>query len=168
MEPETTGLPLTKARTRLGFVWFPLAGVLVLLLAVQSLNEVYGDAAQKVWGWALPNFLPTLALMTAVFSEDALRPAPSDARYVRRGFCALAMALSLFYLALLFLAVLAPLFAGGAPTLERRLAAMEMSNLWLGPIQGLVIATVSALFFVRQKGPEKDKPASAQAAARPS
>ena len=45
---------------------------------------------------------------------------------------------------------------GASADPHARIALMEKSNIWLGPIQGLVIASIGVLFFLR----ETDQPSS--------
>lgn len=163
MPAEAATVPLAIARWRLALIWFPCCGLLFLLLVAQSLAGAFGDLAQKAWGWALPNFLPTLALMVGVFAADALRPAGEGGSHVRRGFLILALGLSLFYLAVLLMSLVAPAFAAEAPTPQRRLAVMELSNVWLGPLQSLVVAALSVLFFMKEPHPARPEAGPAPA-----
>ena len=106
---------------------------------------------QGVWGWLLPNVVPTLSLMLGVFAAASLREqVETDAMKVRSNFAKLAVALSLFHLLAVTAMICAYPFAGtlaGKPV--RSMALFETSNLWLGPLQGLVAAVIGALFFSR-------------------
>jgi hypothetical protein len=148
-------VPLDTVRWRLALLWFALCGVVVLLLIAQSLGGVFGDQLQRVWGWALPNFLPTLALMVSVFATEALRPSESAGMQVRRNFYLLAMGLSAFYLVLLLVAILVqPLLAffnGGVGGVSVRIELLETSNFWLGPLQGMVVVALGVLFFLKEE-----------------
>jgi len=105
---EKRQLLLENARWRLAVVWFCAGAVLFLILVIQSLGGVYGDQVQTAWGWALPNFLPTLAFMISVFAPDALLPYDGGGgQMVRSNFYKLSMGLSIFYLAILIMALLA-------------------------------------------------------------
>ena len=108
---------------------------------------------QRAWGWALPNFLPTLALMISVFAADALEPVPESATYVRKNFFYLAAGLSTFYAAATLISLLAqPIVALVFDTpdlVATRLELLEMSNLWLAPLQGLSIGSLGVLFFLK-------------------
>lgn len=141
---------LEHARWRLGVIWFVGSAVVFLILMIQSLAGVYEEKVQAVWGWALPNFLPTLMLMMGVFAGTALKEdAETDHMGVRLPFYRLSIALSLFYLACLLAALLVRPFV---PTLQggpvADIAAFYQStNLWMAPLQGLVGAGIGALFF---------------------
>jgi hypothetical protein len=135
-------------------VWFCGAGLIFLLLAVQSLAGLYQDRLQGVWGWALPNFIPTLSLMLGVFAASALQHNTEDDQLeVRTGFYRLSISLSVFYLLMLLLTILIQPFAAAwraDPAISNG-QALETSNLWLGPLQGLVVAALGVLFFLKQK-----------------
>jgi hypothetical protein len=148
-------LSLDKARWRLAAVWFPVCGFIIVLLIGQSMGGVYGNDTQRVWGWALPNFLPTLALMLSVFAADALKPHANDTMFVRKNFCMLALCLSLFYLSVFLLSILAqpflPWFRGPEEAgVEARIQLLETSNMWLAPLQGLVVISLGVLFFLKE------------------
>jgi hypothetical protein len=77
-------------------------------MAAQSLGGAYENRLQSAWAWALPNFIPTLALMVSVFAADALRPYDETRSLkVRRPFFKMSFGLSVFYLALLLTTILA-------------------------------------------------------------
>lgn len=145
-------VPLENVRWKLALVWFSTCSFVFILLIVQSLGGAYGDELQRLWGWALPNFLPTLALMLSVFAADALRPTDDAQLVVRQNFYRLSMGLSLFYLVILLITLLMQPIAnfvaeGDTPA---RIEMLETSNLWLGPIQGLVVVALGVLFFLRE------------------
>lgn len=143
---------LETVRWRLATVWFCGSGAIFLLLALQSLSGLYQDRLQGVWGWALPNFLPTLSLMLGVFAASALQNDAEDDRLgVRIGFYRLSFALSLFYLLMLLLTILIQPFVGAWRNEPSAAQSLETANLWLGPLQGLVVAALGVLFFIKQK-----------------
>jgi hypothetical protein len=149
-------IPLETARWRLAVVWFSASGLVLLLMVGQSLGGVYGDKLQSAWAWALPNFIPTLALMVSVFAADAFRPYDETRGLkVREPFFNLSFGLSLFYLALLLLTILVQPIVLTVRT-DAKLSSfdiLEMSNLWLGPMQGIVVAGLGVLFFLKEDGP---------------
>ena len=147
-------LTLDKARWRLAVTWFPSCGVLFLVLVSQSLAGAYGTQVPRAWGWALPTFLPTLALMLSVFAADALKPEGQGQLFVRRNFCNLALSVSIFYLVVVFLSLaLQPLvepIAGAPDIVAARLDMLELSNIWLSPLQSIVVAAIGVLFFLKE------------------
>ncbi|MFT5324014.1 MAG: hypothetical protein ACI8P0_001874, partial [Planctomycetaceae bacterium] len=153
---------LTEARWHLAKLWFPCGGVIFLVLIAQSIGGAYGDKFQRAWGWALPNFLPTLALMVSIFSADALKPITTEASYVRKSFFSLSIGLSIFYIVAILISLFAQPFVGNlvesSDLVEARLKLLEMSNMWLAPLQGLVVGALGVLFFLKESEP--DSPSS--------
>jgi hypothetical protein len=151
---------LDVARWRLAVVWFGICGTVFVVLAAQSLGGVYETRVQSAWAWALPNFVPTLALMVSVFAADALRPYEETRSVkVRETFFKLAMGLSIFYLLVLLATILAqPIIMTkvGDPNMDQ-VGILEVSNLWLAPLQGLVVAALGVLFFLRQDAAQPPK-----------
>lgn len=147
-------ISLETARYKLASIWFPSCGVLFLIMAIQTLMEAYGTEASRAWGWALPNFLPTLALMISVFAAGALLPDALNEIHVRRTFFRLSFWLSIFYLAVLYIVIFAPVvlmfLRGVAPTVEARISAMEQASVFTGPLQALTVAALGVLFFQKE------------------
>lgn len=146
-------IPLERARWTLGILWFIGSGLLFVLLIVQSLAGVYEARVQDVWGWALPNLIPTLSLMIGVFAAGALsEQAESDAMWVRRPFFRLSLAMSVFYLLAVAAAFFAQPFLGAIQGAQGDpMTLFNTSNLWLGPLQGLVAAMIGALFVSKNR-----------------
>lgn len=138
-------IPLDVVRIRLGRLWMLGALLVTLILVVQSLLGKYGEKVQEAWGWLLPTIMPTLGMIVAVLSYTALDRTLLAAR-VRRSYYQVAWALSLVYLFLVSLTVLIQPFTASDP-----LDLMRMSNLWLGPIQGLVGSAIGVLFVSKRK-----------------
>lgn len=143
-------LPLEDARTRLATVWFIGAGLIFLVLVVQSILGKYSGQLQEVWSWFVPTVVPSLALMLGVIGADALRTS-TDERRVKLPFFRLSHALSTFYLFVLTLTVLLEPFSQ-TPGLQ----LFILSNYWLSPLQGLVVAAMGVL-FASQEGAEVEK-----------
>lgn len=138
----SAALPMRRCKRRLASVWFVLAGLIFLLLVIQSVMGHYGARATDAWGWFLPNVMPTLSLIVGVLVLDQLgggvKTRTADAFLYR-----LALWLSCAYLLLILLSILIQPFAPLPP-----LDLMQQSNLWLGPLQGLVAGALGA-FFVK-------------------
>ena len=158
-------IPLEKARWRLGLLWFGGAAAISLLLVVQSLFGVYQANVQEVWGWALPNYLPTLSLMLGVFAAVALADqTETDLMRVRKPFFWLAFGLSAFHLVCVAIVILVqPMLPSRTPEGEAYdvMASFVTSNLWLGPLQGLVALALGALFFSRSQNDAQAVPGQA-------
>lgn len=138
-------LRLEDARHALAYIWFGGAAVVFLILMVQSILGKYRDQLQEAWAWFVPTVVPTLALMLGVIGADALTTR-SDVRRVKRPFFVLARGLSIFYLVILLLTILLEPFA---PTPGIQL--LMLSNYWMTPIQGLVVAAIGVLFAAQEK-----------------
>jgi len=132
------------ARWKLARLWLLLSGLIALVLIIQSTMGKYPGKAQNVWSWALPTILPTLSLILAVLGANALDPEDKSVT-VRKTFYSLAVGLSLAYLLLVLLTLtLDPM------TPYESVELMTLSNLWLGPFQGVVASAIAVLFFSRK------------------
>lgn len=138
--PDADLMPLDRVRNHLASLWL-FAGVLVIgIVAVQSLLGKYGDQTQNAWEWLLPTIMPTLGMILSVLGYSALDPTASRFT-VRMSFYRIALWLSVFYQLLVLLTILIQPVAGADP-----LQLMHTSNLWLGPIQGVVASALGVLF----------------------
>jgi hypothetical protein len=139
---------LDAVRGRLATIWLSGAGLVVIIVVLQSLLHRFGPATQEAWGWLLPTIMPTLGMILTVLGYSALDPVAS-ASVVRKDFFRLARALSIVYLAMVATTVLIGPFAAsdGAGMID----LMHTSNLWLGPMQGLVASALGVLFVTKQK-----------------
>jgi hypothetical protein len=129
----------------LGGLWFSFAALLFLVLIVQTIFGHYGAQPDEAWGWLLPSILPTLSLMIAVLVMDALGKS-TKAKTVDKFFFLLTFGVSAFYLVMVALPIFLQPF-----TTQDPLAALKQSNLWLGPLQGLVSGSLAAFFVKRGK-----------------
>jgi hypothetical protein len=177
--PPPGRIPLENARSNLARLWFAGSGLIFLILLLQSFATIYQDRLAEVWGWALPTLLPTLSLILSVLGANAIDhqtqahgPKQAQAAGVRRDFYTITFRLSLIYLAVIFGTIVAepvivylqsrPVSEGQVVALAQGRAAptgaqgaadvLKMSNLWLGPFQGLVIAAMGTLFFTKRTG----------------
>ena len=135
-------MTLGTAEWRLGIVWMIGSGLLFLVLVAQSMGDYYDPRTEEAWGWFLPAVMPTLSLIVGTLFGDTAKPAVRRQRIQPRLF-RLAVALSVFYL----LAVAASVFT--APLVARNvtpLDLMQLSNLWLGPLQGIVAGSLGVFY----------------------
>jgi hypothetical protein len=140
-------VPLSVARNRLAILWLGAAAAFFLLLIVQSVMGHFENRSQEVWSWALPTVMPTLTLVLTVLGADALKSEESD-QVVKKSFLRLASLVSGFYLLLVISTLLIEPF-----TSIRVLDLLKLSNLWLGPLQGLVTSALGLLFFSKRDAP---------------
>jgi hypothetical protein len=128
----------------LATVWLVGAGILFLIVLLQSIFGRYGNDTSEVWGWLLPNTVPTISLIIGVLVADAFNE-DEKPKSVDRFIFRLALFLSIIYLVTLTLTLLTQPFS---PFKAQEL--MKQSKLWLAPLQGLVSASLGA-FFVQRK-----------------
>ena len=142
----TTMISTRTCKRRLAILWFVVGVVLFILLVLQSVFGKYGAQAEDAWGWFLPTVMPTLSLITGVLILDMTSAGQTDKEVDRFAF-RVTFGLSAFYLALVALTPLVQPFTS-LPALD----LMKRSNLWLGPLQGLVAAALAAFFVRGERG----------------
>jgi hypothetical protein len=130
-----------RAKRGLAGVWFTGAGIVFLLVLVQTFGDRFGGDATEAWQWLLPTIMPSLSLIVGVLAMDARNR--STAGTVDAFIYRLAIGVSLFYLFIVSLTILGQPF-----TPLTALELMKQSNLWLGPLQGLAAGFLGA-FFVK-------------------
>jgi hypothetical protein len=140
-------IPLDQARSKLAVLWLAGAALIILILVLQSLLGHYGDNVQEAWGWLLPTLMPTLGMIVTVMGYTALDPKTLES-VVRNFFFKLSFALSVSYVLLILLTVLIQPFV--AADAEKSVQLMRLSNLWLGPVQGLVASSLGVLFVSKK------------------
>ncbi len=138
-------LTKTRAQKRLATLWFIGAGALFLLLLLQTFFGRYGEQTQQAWTWFLPTIMPSLSLITGAVATDAMGRSDPNATVDPFPF-RVAFILSAAYLVIVSLTVLLSPFS---PLSQIEL--MELSNLWLGPLQGLVGGVLGFFFVSRPK-----------------
>lgn len=136
-------ISMATAKKRLAILWFSGFVVFLFVMVIQSIRGVYEDKVIESWGWLLPTIMPTLLMMMAVFVSDARRMS-KRIDYVDKFFFRLAFFLSLLYLLCVSGSFLAQPFSELWP-----LELLQMSNIWLGPLQGL--AAGALVVFFRQE-----------------
>jgi cytochrome bd-type quinol oxidase subunit 2 len=144
-------IPLDRARNDLAKIWLTGAGIVFLLLIIQSILGKYEGQLQEVWSWFVPTMVPTIALMLGVLGASALAEHDEE-RSVNKAFFGISRSLSFFYLGVLALTLLLQPFSD-KPAVQ----LYTLSNYWLAPIQGIVVAALGVLFTSH----EKTKPLSA-------
>ncbi len=132
----------TKCKRNLAVLWFTGSGVIFFILLFQTIFQRYEGRVSEVWEWFLPTIMPTLSLIVGVLVMDALGK-KAKKQTVDRFVFKLSFSLSFVYLVVVALTILMPPFPKALPTLE----LMQQSNLWLGPFQGLVTASLGAFFI---------------------
>ena len=145
-------LPVAWCQRRLAVVWFTGGGLLFAFLIAQTVAGKYGAQTEKAWAWLLPTVLPTLSLIVGAVAHSARRP--SDPATADGFFFRVSFGLSVFYLILVLGTLLLEPLSSLTP-----LELMNISSLWLGPVQGLVGIALGVFFVSRQtEGPDSDRP----------
>lgn len=132
----------SKSKKSLATLWFIGAGFVFVVLLLQTILGRYGENAKDAWSWLLPTIVPTLSLIVSVFILDTFEKG-AKIKMVDGFMFRLCFSLSAVYLIVVALTVLLQPFSKFSP-----LELMKTSNLWLGPFQGLVSASLGA-FFIR-------------------
>lgn len=150
-------MTLTRSKWMFAGIWLGGGGLVFLILVVQSLVGRYGSQSEDAWAWYLPTVMPTLSLIIGVLVSDFRTAATAsittattpntgtDAKVLpvsARGLLWLGVALSVFYLLLVAVTILAQPFLQDVSPIE----LMHRSNLWLGPLQGLTAGVLAAFF----------------------
>lgn len=130
----------SMAQRRLLILWVISGLLLFIIMIARTVGGLYGSKVNDAWSWFLPTILPTLSLMvTVATTQQTMNQKSSKMLYQ------MAFALSFFYQLLVLFAILNPIPNTYTPT-----EMMRTSNLWLGPVQGLVAALLG-VFFVKSK-----------------
>lgn len=132
-----------ECQRRLAKVWFWGAGIIFLILVVQTLNGHYGDQARDAWGWFLPTVMPILTLIVS-----ATAVAKDSQAAVDRSVFQISLGLSAFYLSLVIATIAYQVFTTRKPS--EMIDLMKTSNLWLGPVQGLLGISLGVFFGKRE------------------
>ena len=131
---------LFKAKKRIATLWFVLGGLLFILVLLQSILGKFENKSNEAWSWFFPNILPTLSLMLSVFLFD-MRKKVKVEREINNFYFRLTFGLSLVYLITVLITLLIQPF-----TESSAISLMKNSNLYLGPFQGLITASIGLLF----------------------
>lgn len=148
-------ISMSASRKALGTIWLVGFFIPCLLLIVMTNNGSLHDTT-AAWGWYLPSMLPTVSLIVAVFVSDALNPGARERRASRVG----RVSRFFFLVACLFSVVYTGLVMMVALEMPRTTSPAKLtdllknSNIYLGPIQGLVTAVLGVFFVNRGRGRE--------------
>lgn len=120
-------------------LWLLGCAIPFLILVVGTLGPRFQNKVEEAWSWFLPNVMPSLSLITAALVAEALsvkKKTESVDGFVFRT----TLLLSGLYIGLVTVTIVNPPF-----TQKETLELMKTSNLFLGPLQGLVAATRAAV-----------------------
>ena len=134
------------ARVRLATIWYTFTTLLLIIFFIQTILGRYGDAVESAWAWLIPTVVPSLSLITGSLVID-FKKISGKAKKADRFLFRLAFCLSIGYLLAVCLTVLSSPFAEQYAQISV-IDLFNLSQLWLGPFQGLVAASLGA-FFVK-------------------
>lgn len=137
-------LTVEQCKKRLATLWFIVSGCLFLLFVGQTLGDHYHNYTEEAWGWFLPAIMPTLSLIIGVLVIEA-RHREKNTKKADTFLYRLSFWLSSVYLLSLTLTILLQPVMTLSP-----IKLMNRSSFWLGPVQGLVAASLGA-FFVKKE-----------------
>lgn len=137
-------MTVKTAKIMLTLVWGLAAGMLLLILILRQLSGFYGANPTFVWSWAAQYLFPALTLIGAGWSVGH---SPNESKPVANVVVLwIALAMSIFYLAVLFLQL------GFRPSDGKSWHLLfEESGLYLGLILTVVIGFLGK-FFIDAKG----------------
>jgi hypothetical protein len=136
--------PFALCQQKLATIWFVGSGFIVLLVVAESLGHIYGTSVKEAWSWLVPNIIPTLTLMIGVLATGTKNQAmqATAAKIAYR----LSAGISVFYLLLVVVAIVL-----WPATKMKPLDLMNLSTLWLNPVQGLVGISIGGFFGSRKR-----------------
>ena len=137
-------IELDRARRFIAIVWFAGGGLCLALMILQSIIGRFEGVLAEMWAWFTPTIAPTVGLIIGVLASTALED--DTGRTVKKFFYDVSVGLSLVYLITLLVTMLLEPVAG-----EHNMAYFKVSNFWLSPLQGFVVAALGALFNSRKK-----------------
>ena len=130
------------AQKKIAMLWLIVSFVLFLIFLILSLTK-YKEVDSQIWNWFLPNIIPTLSLILGVFVSEFFN-SKKNRKQVVLFYFNLTFYMSLCYLMIFFVLIIVDGLDSNLPLTE----IIAKSNLYLGPLQGLVTITMG-LFFVK-------------------
>src|SRR4051812_19176200 len=142
-------VPLTQSMKRLTVTWFMGAGVVCLIVLLQTMFGHYGEKSRDAWAWLLPAVLPTLTLIATVWTAETRGTTKSG--MVDSFVFWLAFGLSVTYLSVIALTILLQPVLAASP--QGYLDIMHGSSFFIGPFQAVVSASLGTFFVKKEAGP---------------
>ncbi|MDM8541580.1 hypothetical protein QUF90_10885 [Desulfococcaceae bacterium HSG9] len=136
-------MEIERCKKRLSVLWFSGTAFIIFILILQTIFGRYGNKSDEVWKWLLPTIMPTLSLIVSVLITDINANKSIKTKTVDTFYYRISFATSATYLIIVSLTILLQPFSSFPP-----LELIRHSNLWLGPLQGIVSGLIGA-FFVK-------------------
>ncbi|RYG52873.1 MAG: hypothetical protein EOO01_05805 [Chitinophagaceae bacterium] len=143
-------ISIVSARSKLLYIWMTGAGILFLVLMIQTLNGTFEKTteegmesfSQQVWGWFIPMIFPTITLMLGTLTLNFTKQEDARLKVNPRTFF-ICLGISVFYILLLLIHVLGwPAFRATDP-----LKVFNTANFYLAPIQSIVVLLIGIIFL---------------------
>jgi hypothetical protein len=134
---------MDRQRTILTGLWWGWGLALIVVLVGISYSAPALEDPSQAWGWLLPNITPTMLLVGAVAYQQKRA---IEKRTKPHPLFGIALGASIVYLGLLSIAVVSVLMTTDP------IKTLQMSNLWLGPLQGLCASVLGIFFTDGSKG----------------
>lgn len=131
-----------NAKRKLSQPWFVAAAILFIIMFLQTIGGKFEDKNVEAWGWLTQNLLPTLSLIIAVFVTES--SVESMDKEIEKFYFNLAFGMSIFYLCIVVGVLLSGPFSS-----KGLIEWLQSSSIYLGPFQGLVVATIG-IFFIKK------------------
>jgi hypothetical protein len=145
MNPAT--ISMERLRVRLAVIWLSGTGLILAVMIVGSLNGLFDKSTQAVWEWLLPTIMPTVGSIVSTLAATALLENSSKGE-VRRSFALTAEVLSIFYLLIILGSIVFKQSISNDTV--QWVEKLHMSNLWLGPLQGVVASALGVVFLSKK------------------
>lgn len=133
-----------QSQKKLSLLWLSISGLLFILFFLQTVFGRYQNQETEAWSWLMPTILPTLSLIVSSLVTE-MQQQQSTKRKCSRFLFHLTFGMSGFYLltviATVMIAPIAIQYTGATI-----LGFMQKSQIWLGPLQGLVAGTLCVFF----------------------
>ena len=133
---------MLTCKRALAAAWLILGGLAVLILIGQTVTDRYGEKIAEVWTWFSIYFLPaaTVVIFASTVGEHG---SPSNQALVSRGAFFGALILSVLYLILLLL----PLLAQPFTDVESPFDTLSKWAIVLALFQSIVIGALAAVYI---------------------
>jgi hypothetical protein len=137
--------------------WLSIGLVLIVILVIQTMQDMYKNEFERAWSWLIPTLIPTLSVIVGGIVHTTSNP---DSKFrVTREIYRLAKWLSVAYLGLLLLTASLVGFQAQMTAVQW----LEASKLWLTPLNAPV-GIVLGVFFASSHSQSTGVPTGAPAA----
>lgn len=133
-----------SAKKKLATLWFVSSGIIFLIMLTQTISGKFDNHLGDAWGWFIQSLMPTLSLVCTIFAFDT-EDVPTSVRIVDPFHFRAAFSVSLFYLIVLLVVILAI-----GITKTPWVLWLKQSSHYLAVFQGILSVAVG-MFFIKKK-----------------